>query len=291
MSTTEKTIELRGPKGDRGPQGIPGLKGDKGERGVRGFDGEKGDQGDRGPVGPRGPKGERGAMGLEGDRGPKGEKGERGEKGEKGDRGADGRNADMSFAFDVAKKAVSLHESGYDHKLIDPFLIGSKKISEEGMADGMFIQYDKKEDRLKYATIQQVATKVQRQISGGGATLPQRTGNASKYLRVKSDLSLEWASISGGSGIARSVNSVSSDTTAGATAATDYVYFVSGTSTLTLPTAVSNTNRYIVKNTGADTVTIATTSSQTIDGSSTASLPVANTSLELISDGSNWRII
>ena len=91
--------------------------------------------------------------------------------------------------------------------------------------------------------------------------------------------------------IRRSISSISTPTTAGSAAATDYVYFVSGTTTLTLPTAVGNTNLYTVKNTGVATVTIATTSAQTIDGSSSASLPVANTSLDLISDGSNWRIV
>ena len=91
----------------------------------------------------------------------------------------------------------------------------------------------------------------------------------------------------GASGITRIVSSISAPATAGATASTDYIYFVSGTTTITLPTAVGNTNRYSIKNTGVNTVTVATTSSQTIDGSTTASLPVANTSLDLISDNAN----
>jgi len=93
-------------------------------------------------------------------------------------------------------------------------------------------------------------------------------------------------------GITRSVSSISTPTTAGATASTDYVYLVSGTTTLTLPTAVGNTNRYTVKNVDASlTTTIATTSAQTIDGSASATLPVSNTSVDLISNGSNWAII
>lgn len=87
------------------------------------------------------------------------------------------------------------------------------------------------------------------------------------------------------------VSSVSTATAAGSLQNTYYVYFVSGTTTLTLPTAVGNVNLYSIKNTGVATVTIATTSAQTIDGSTTASLPVANTSLSLVSDGSNWRIV
>lgn len=94
-----------------------------------------------------------------------------------------------------------------------------------------------------------------------------------------------------GSGITRSVNVISTPTTAGATAVTDYVYLVSGTTTLTLPTAVSNTNQYTVKRTGTNTVTVATTSAQIIDGSSTASINVQYQSLSFVSDGSNWNII
>lgn len=94
-----------------------------------------------------------------------------------------------------------------------------------------------------------------------------------------------------GSGITRSVNSISSNTTLGAGASIDYVYFVSGTTTATLPTAVGNTNRYTVKNTGVGVVTLNTTGGQTIDGSASASLPVANTSLDLISNGANWHVV
>ncbi len=94
------------------------------------------------------------------------------------------------------------------------------------------------------------------------------------------------------SGITRSVNSISTATTAGSASSTDYVYLVSGTTTLTLPTAVGNTNLYTIKNVGTNTISIATTSSQTIDGSSSPiTLSVANTSIDLISNGSNWNIV
>lgn len=95
---------------------------------------------------------------------------------------------------------------------------------------------------------------------------------------------------SGGSGIIRSVSSISSNTAAGSAASTDYIYLTSGTTTLTLPTAVGNTNRYTVTNVGSNTVTVATTSAQTINGSSTATLPIANMSLDFISNNSNWIV-
>lgn len=94
-----------------------------------------------------------------------------------------------------------------------------------------------------------------------------------------------------GSGIVRVVNSISTPITAAAAATTDYVYFISGTTTLTLPTAVGNTNRYTLKNVGTNTVTINTTSSQTIDGSTSITMAVRYTALDLVSDGANWNII
>jgi collagen type VII alpha len=65
----------------------------------------------------------------------------------------------------------------------------------------------------------------------------------------------------------------------------------SGTFTVTLPTAVGATGRvYIVKNSGAGTITVATTSSQTIDGVSTVSL-ATNAVTRVQSNGSNWIVI
>lgn len=95
----------------------------------------------------------------------------------------------------------------------------------------------------------------------------------------------------GGGGTSRIVSSISSPTNAAAVASTDYVYLVSGTTTITMPTAVGNSNLYTIKRTGTNTVTIATTSAQTIDGSSTATLTVQYASIDLISDGANWNVI
>lgn len=66
----------------------------------------------------------------------------------------------------------------------------------------------------------------------------------------------------------------------------------SGTFTVTLPTAVSITGRiYVIKNTGAGTITIATTSSQTIDGATTKTLNTQYSGYQVQSDGANWIII
>jgi hypothetical protein len=102
----------------------------------------------------------------------------------------------------------------------------------------------------------------------------------------------QQAGIMAGTGISRGIYSVSTNTSAGSGANVDYVYLVSAAATITLPTAVGNTNTYTIKRTNAGTVNIATTSSQTIDGSaSPISLNVQYASLTLVSDGANWNII
>lgn len=93
------------------------------------------------------------------------------------------------------------------------------------------------------------------------------------------------------SGNSRSVNSVSTNTTAASAANTDYVYLVSGTTTITLPSPASNTNLYTIKRTGTGVVSIATTSGL-IDGSTAPiNINVQYVSIDLISDGTNWFII
>jgi hypothetical protein len=95
----------------------------------------------------------------------------------------------------------------------------------------------------------------------------------------------------GGGGIIRSVNNISTNTTAGAAAAVDYVYICTSTFTLTLPTAVGNTNVYTIKNIGSGTITVNTTSSQTIDGGLTAVLSYQYLSIDVVSNGTNWVIV
>lgn len=70
---------------------------------------------------------------------------------------------------------------------------------------------------------------------------------------------------------------------------------VSGTTTLTLPAAASHPGRvYFIKNTGSDTVTIARSGSDTIDGATSATLVDIGDAAGgyaasgFISDGSNW---
>lgn len=202
MPTYEDIIgqTLRGPPGIQGPKG---EKGDRGPMGLEGPEGPKGPRGEQGIQGFEGPPGPRGPIGLEGERGPKGEKGERGERGpagKDGKDGIDGKDADLSQVRPIVEDAVRTHEQEFDHSQIDPFLIGSKKISEVGMDDGQVITYDKKGDRLVYSTLKQVSSQLAR-YAGRGLSLPSQSGNSGKFLTTDGTRS-SWATVAGAASFA-----------------------------------------------------------------------------------------
>lgn len=179
-----------------------------------------------------------------------------------------------------------------------------------------YITSDIEEDKVEQEKLDEALRKLRTEINtrlanlGGGQAAPQlMVGNVEskkwKDFNIKAGTNvtltladnntthrseLTIAATGGGGGTTRSINSISADTTAGATAGTDYVYLCTGTITLTLPDATTNTNLYTVKNVGTGVITIATTSSQTIDGSTTITLPVQYTSVDLISDTANWGV-
>lgn len=72
----------------------------------------------------------------------------------------------------------------------------------------------------------------------------------------------------------------------------DYtLYVTSGTFTITLPDAVVNIGKvYNIKNKGSGITTVATTSSQTIDGSTSITI-TTNTNVQIQSNGTGWLII
>lgn len=91
--------------------------------------------------------------------------------------------------------------------------------------------------------------------------------------------------------LTRTIATVTTTLTGGAVAGRDYVYFLSAGAAFTLPTAVGNTNQYIIKNIDSGAHNIATTSSQTIDGTAAPLGIAVNEAVTLISDGANWRIV
>lgn len=127
----------------------------------------------------------------------------------------------------------------------------------------------------------------------GTIAAPASVASAGQYLMTTGGGHSQWASVVavGGSGITRQSSVITASQTGGATAVTDYAYFCAAGLQLTLPTAVGNGNLYTIKNTSASSVLVATTASQTIDGSSSALINAQNISLDLLSDGSNWAIV
>ena len=86
----------------------------------------------------------------------------------------------------------------------------------------------------------------------------------------------------------RTVVTVSSSTTVGAPG--DYIVLVSDGGAPILPTAVANSGMYVFKSISSSTITVSTTSSQTIDGATTLPLSPGQ-SVAVVSDQTNWRII
>lgn len=126
--------------------------------------------------------------------------------------------------------------------------------------------------------------------------IPNRSGTFRIPVSVNNVTADTTGNITIPAGISRSISSIATNTTAGATSSTDYVYFVTGTTTLTLPTAVGNTNRYTIVHKDTNTLTIATTSGQTIAfypaaPATTATVTAQGTVVELFSDGTNWWTI
>jgi hypothetical protein len=84
-------------------------------------------------------------------------------------------------------------------------------------------------------------------------------------------------------------------TKTGAYTATNDDYVIdctSGTFTVTLPASSGRTGRIlIIKNSGAGTITVDGNASETIDGAATYSLAVQYATIQIISDGTNWKII
>ena len=113
-------------------------------------------------------------------------------------------------------------------------------------------------------------------------------------FQIAANITKKWFTDIETSIISRSINVISTSQTLGSAASTDYLYKMSGSTantTLTMPTAAGNTNLYTIYNADFYSITINTTASQTIDKQSSFTMTNNNTSINLISDGSNWLVI
>ncbi len=123
--------------------------------------------------------------------------------------------------------------------------------------------------------------------SSAGALAPLSIGSTGQTLKVASGLP-SWTATNS---IATSIQTTNYTLTG-----TDAVILADATSgnlTMTLPTAVSATAQYTIKKTDSSThtVTVGTTSSQTIDGATTAVIKVQYASITVVSNNANWLII
>lgn len=123
--------------------------------------------------------------------------------------------------------------------------------------------------------------------AGSNITITYAKNNTTKYTDVTITSTGGGGSVGG---TVRSIDTISSTQTAGDTAGTDYVYICSAGVKLDMPTAVGNTNLYTVKNTSNSSVLILPNGTEKIDTDANAILTVKYTSIDLISDGSNWQI-
>jgi alpha-1,3-glucanase-like protein len=83
---------------------------------------------------------------------------------------------------------------------------------------------------------------------------------------------------------------VSATSAVAGTFGVDEIALIGAGGSYTLPTAVGNPGRYTAKNVDTTSRPVYTTGGQTIDGSSSITL-AANTSVDLISDGTNWKVL
>lgn len=120
--------------------------------------------------------------------------------------------------------------------------------------------------------------------AGAGTTITYSSNDTTK----RTDVTVTATGT--GSGIVRAVNSTAVSSVIGDTAGTDFVTICTQGVQVTLPTAVSNTNLYTIKNVSTSSILIGTTGGQTIDGSANLILATQYTSVDLISDSANWDI-
>lgn len=242
----------RGPKGDKGDKGDKGEKGERGERGLRGPKGEKGNVGPQGPIGMIGPQG------------PQGNKGEQGLAGKNGVDGSTIHIVDQTPAPTLGR--------------------------QNDIAINKFRELFIKEQEWKFVF----------SLAGGGSSLIRKLQEIRdvKLTNIQVNQVLKWNGtnwvngtvVGGGGGITREVYSIAVNDTALDTANTDFTYFVSGGATLTMPTAVGNTNEYNIKNTSAGNITINFTGLETGEGQTSLIVPAYN-SVTLHSDNSNWWVV
>jgi hypothetical protein len=114
---------------------------------------------------------------------------------------------------------------------------------------------------------------------------------------IYGDFSTKQVAVNGTLSSKGTINAITAKTSAYTALISDEIITGDATSTaftITLPTAVGNAGQtYTIKrvNSGANAVTVGTTSSQTIDGAATYALSAQYKYVKVVSDGANWIIV
>ena len=127
----------------------------------------------------------------------------------------------------------------------------------------------------------------------GTLTAGGSAGTSGYYLQ-STGTGVQWASVAAGGYAVLSKTAAYTVATSDGTNVLVKCSASGGAFTVTLYTAVGNTgNSVTVKKTDSSTnaITIATTSSQTIDGVTTQTINSQYTSFTMVSDGSNWNLV
>lgn len=119
--------------------------------------------------------------------------------------------------------------------------------------------------------------------AGNNVTITYSNNQTTKYL----DLTIAATGGSSTAGVVRSINTISTSQTAAAVAGTDYVYLCTAGVALTLPAATGNTNLYTIKNVSNSSVLVVGTIDDDVNG---IIMPVKYTSVDLISNDTDWKI-
>ncbi len=112
--------------------------------------------------------------------------------------------------------------------------------------------------------------------------------NGNLEVPTKNALYDKIETLGGGSGITRTQITTSGSFTLGTTASTDYIYYVAGAHTLSMPSP--NNNRYTVKNNHSANITIDTAGAELIEGVSSISIAPGE-SVDITSDTTNWFVV